>query len=100
MWGFAYVFYSIFDIITSVFLDAPRIATGNTSANILPGAIAAIVLFVSLLLVINWVIIYLPSSWIKNGDECVSEMTKKWRITQWQFLIANKAKNRYADLLK
>ncbi len=100
VWGFAYVFYSIFDIITSVFLDAPRIATGNTSANILPGAIAAIVLFVSLLLVINWVIIYLPSSWIKNGDECVSEMTKKWRITQWQFVIANKAKNRYADLLK
>lgn len=101
IWGFGYVIYTAFDITNSMFLEAPKLANpGMKGVSILPGAIAGVALFAGLLLAAIAIVVTLPSSYLKNGDELVSEMTKKWKLNQWQFLVASKEKNRYADLLK
>ncbi|WP_445997753.1 hypothetical protein [Mycoplasmoides genitalium] len=98
-WGFGYIAYTLFDITQSVFLQAPVLIQGK-GTSILPGVIVSIVFFLGLIALANLIVKFFPACWIKDGDQLVQEMTRKWKLNEWQFVIANKQKNRYSELLK
>ncbi|UUM20086.1 MULTISPECIES: MFS transporter [unclassified Mycoplasma] len=101
IWGFGYLIYTIFDASNTVIYDL-----GKNSALPLTdphrhyiGATIGLTLFILVCSSVVFIIKKLPESYY-NKDGQLVELTKTWRWNDWRFIVANKAKNRHAEILK
>ncbi|UUD35917.1 MFS transporter [Mycoplasmopsis citelli] len=99
IWGFGYLIYTIFDASTAVIYEFSTSVSASGATTHYPGAIALLSLFILVCLSVVFIIRTLPESYY-NKDGELTPITREWKITDWRFILANKTKNRYADILK